>query len=130
MSVLAWVLGVLRHSWPGFVARGGATEAHLFDGVCRFVFMPFLAGVCCYLVCGGWSLAGLCGESCRVRWSISDPGGGPCGCLSLPFLGGCCRPEVGGPRAVPGGLLWVLFSAFFGFGMASADVVAVVHPTL
>ena len=61
---------------------------------------PFLAGVCCYLVWGGWSLAGPGGESCRVRWSLTNPGGGPYGCLSLPLLGGCrfvvkviCSPE-------------------------------------
>ena len=76
---------------------------------------------------GRRSLAGCGGHPCSVRWFLNNPGGGPCGCLSLPLLGSAAVYGVGS-AAAPAGLLWMLFSAFLGCAVVLAVVGAVVCP--
>ena len=51
-----------------------------------------------------------------MRWSFTDPRKGPCGCLSLPFSGGCRRPWWGGQRPFLGGFCGCCSPASFDVG--------------
>ena len=109
----------------GFCAK---PALHGWVGSVDWCFPPFLAGVRSCPVWGGWSLTGPGLEYYRVRWFLNITGEVPCGCLSLPLFGGCRHLLWGGPRLVPGGVLWVLVSAFLRCGFAQANVGAVVCP--